>query len=261
MNKKISISGIGLLAFILGLCAAPESIARDRGNALQMAQMQTIANLNNQRAQLDTRISTALGSNQLTNIQADSLRAQLTQNSSLQTGFLADGLIDVSETQSVISGLNAVDSSLQSSIQSYNTTQAAAAQVNYTNSFNNNTPFNNNSRWGNRWTNNWGNRYNTLLNDLNNIQASISSQIASGQQSGRLTSSEYRSLKSELDRLSAKNLQIANSRGRAVISERQNLMDRFNALQTRVTKELNDRDRIASNRFNNLNWSWNRNWR
>ena len=112
MNKNFSISGIGLLAFILGLAALPAD-ARDRDNGhMNAVQMQTVNNLNNQRTQIDAKLNAAIANRTINPAQAASIRSQITANANLQTQYLNDGMLDVTETQALMSGLGTIETSI-----------------------------------------------------------------------------------------------------------------------------------------------------
>lgn len=213
------------------------------------SQNQTIVNLNSQRASLESRIQQGLSTGQLSAAQAESIRAQVNYNMSLQNQSTSDGNLDFTEAQAVLNGLNVIDTSLTAAI--------AAGVPTYTGQNGhpgnwNNGPGNWNNGQGNQgrgWKNNWNNGRNnrqqvsTARTDA--LFTSISAQLEAGRTDGRLTRDEYRMLKSDLTRVT--NDKLASVRSNMFISrtDEERIFNRLTTLNTRTTRELTD-NQIAS---------------
>lgn len=262
MNTNNYLNGIGLIAIILGLYASPQAEARDYSGQMQSVQMQTVANLNTQRANIETKVSNAFSRGQISASQADSIRAQLSQSTSLQNRYLADGIIDVSETQAVINSLNGIDSGVDAQIQAFTSSTAPFGNLNLNSSLgssnrygNYNNGFNHNNHGNHRW-NRPDPQFAAKMTTITNLQTRISTQLDTGRSNGLLTRGEYRSLKSDLSNIEERTQRLADSRGRRFnFDEPQNLISQLNALQTRVTQELRDADRnVAGQRNYGRRW-------
>lgn len=341
MNKNYSLHGIGLVAVILGLAAIPAANAQNNPH-LNAMQMQTVTNLNNQRTQIDTKITTALSNRSITNAQAASFRAQLNANANLQNQFLRDGIIDVSETQNVMNQLNSIDSSitagsvtnvpgtpnfgpggrsqyrssrnisrindqraqvesklnqylssgritldqankhrakLQASTNLQNQYMATHSEltnaecdtlreglegldnaiefsVKYNISHGGVRPSNQgpfppgpgNSGWGRGPGHGWGqSKWSSMYGDITSLETNITNQLTTGRSSGRLTNNEYSDLRASLDRIQDRTDRMRDSGGRFTQEERQAIVNQLNALQTRITTQINDNE-VANRR-------------
>lgn len=255
MNIQRSLMSLSLLALGLTL-SIPASFARDFRFDPNFATMQaqTTANLNTQRAQIEARISTAQSAGQITAAQAADFRAQLAQNGSLQNQYLADGIITVPEVQTLQTSMMGVDSSVQSAISANaNTTfnfassvsqnpyaaHSCAAPASFTPT---NPPHGNAWGWGHKW-----NRSRISDSQLDALQTNISTGLERGRIDRRLTYNEYRSLKSELDRIISRRTRM--NTGGLDFNERHSLYDKLSNLSMRLNKELNDQD--IARRFGN----------
>ncbi|MBX9688298.1 MAG: hypothetical protein K2X27_16435 [Candidatus Obscuribacterales bacterium] len=238
MIKVATTLSVSLIAAGLVLFSAPDAQARDYRAQMNSVQMQTIANLNTQRSSIETRINTAVASNQLSAVQANALKAQLAQTGVQQSQMLQDGVLDVSETQSLINSMNSIDGNLQSSINSY------VGQFPMPGS-STNIPVNGYP------SNPWHRNNFAARQEINNLFSSISNSLENGRSSGRLNRSEYRSLKEDLDKLSLRKDKMYISGGRLNYGESTSLRNSLFSLQSRVDREMNDND---------MAWSHHKHW-
>lgn len=213
------IAGANVLALSLGLFLATDANAQYFGfgagrNHLSAVQEQTRANLDNQRAVMENKITAALNAGQINLSQASSMRAQLRLNRDAQFNAIADGFLSVAETQNLINQMNTIDSSLSS-----------LATVGVTNTY------------GVTYGGGFGNNLNARLSNL-------SSRLERNRSNGRLSSFEYRALRGELDRLNTRLAQM--NMGGLSRFERNQLNSQIDQFQNHFNSEMNDRNGIAT---------------
>lgn len=192
-------------------------------NAHEQMTMQALVN---QRNSIETRIAAALAAGQISVAQAADLRAQLANNANLQTQYSADGRLTFPEAQTLVVALNTLDNSLATA-----TTVAVNPGYGYT------PP---------------SGFYRT--DRLDRLQARLANRLERARVSGRLTASEYTSLKAEFDRIAQREAQMRSSRGFLSRAEHDRLMARLNRLESNVSVQVADRDfgRWNSRSF----WNW-----
>lgn len=188
---------------------APNQLNSTRAR-FDSSQMQTMTNLNSRRDQLNALLSNSLGIGQISPQLANDFRAQLNQNRFLQDQYTSDGQFSFAEAQTVLTALNDLDSRMQATISS-NSTFAP-------------------SPIGNIWA----------PAEFDRIRAQVSSRLDQGRANGRLTASEYNSLRNQLDQIIAQRRQPAYSGRFSNRGEYRRLMSRLTALDNRVTREIND---------------------
>lgn len=213
------IAGANVLALSLGFFLATDANAQYFGfgagrNHLSAVQEQTRANLDNQRAVMENKITAALNAGQINLNQAASMRAQLQVNRDAQFSAMADGFLSVAETQNLISGMNSIDTNLSS-----------LATVGVTNTY------------GVTYGGGFGNNINARLSHL-------SSRLERNRANGRLSNFEYRGLRAELDRLNTRLAQM--QAGGLNRWERNRLMNQIDSFQMHFNTELNDRNGMAT---------------
>jgi hypothetical protein len=213
------IAGANVLAFSLGLFMATDANAQYFGfgtgrNHLSAVQEQTRANLDNQRAVMENKITAALNTGQINRSQAASMRAQLDANRNAQVNAIADGFLSVAETQNLINGMNSIDTSLSS-----------LATVGVTNTY------------GVTYGPGFG-------RDLNAQLSNLSSRLERNRSNGRLSNVEYRALRGELNRLNTRLARL--NMGGLSRFERNQLRNQIDQFQMHFNTELNDRNGIAT---------------
>ncbi|MBY0358351.1 MAG: hypothetical protein K2W82_10155 [Candidatus Obscuribacterales bacterium] len=189
-------------------------------NSGNYTQIQTMANLDSRRSQMDSVVTNAQRMGQINSQQAVDFRAELNQNRQLQNQYTTDGQFSFQEAQLVLTSLNNIDSRLQN--------------------------LSNNPALSSRLVgSNWRNR-----NSLNSLQAQVAAKLEQGRVSRRLSNREYGMLKREFDQISNRKVQLASSGRFSNRGEYGQLLDRFNDLDQRVQYELNNRE-LAGRSHNN----------
>ena len=212
------IAGANIVAFSLGLFTMTDANAQNFGfgggrHQLTAVQEQTRANLDNQRAVMENKITAALNAGQINVSQAASMRAQLQASRNEQFNAIADGFLSVAETQNLIAGMNAMDTNLSS-----------LATVNVTNTY--------------------GVTYGNGNNNFNSRLGQMSTRLERNRNNGRLSSFEYRALRRELDRLNTRLSQM-NAGGLSRF-ERNQLSNQLDDFQDHFNAEMNDRNGVAT---------------
>jgi hypothetical protein len=218
MKSLLTASGISLM-LILGVFSTSPANA------------QSAWDLDRQRSQVESQINSALSSGRISVQNAENHRVQLRQNSAWQQSLLGDGVIDPLEAQQVMGGITGIGQSLFNTMQANaNGFAGGASPLNSLGAVNSNVfaPA-------------------SVGVDMSGTINSLSSQLEAGRTSRQLTSSEYSSLRSELDRLSQR-MQRGAYGGRS-LSEQRSLSTRINNFQVKLNRELNDRD--IAGRFGN----------
>lgn len=226
INDLLNVSLTLLIAVVFAAAVSARDWRDLPGNqSVRSAQIQTAANLNSQRNQIETKITSALNAGQITAGQAGGLRAQLSENLRIQQRSEADGL-SFADAQSLLTSLNSIDSQLQSFLS----TSTAAPS----------------SAFGGR---DYGRDYSRdyrrgrISNaELDQMRTRISSRIEQGRTDGRLSVSEYNRLKAGLDRIASSQNRMMRYRGYLSMDQRQRLRDQYRDLELRVRAEIHDRE-------------------
>ncbi|MBX9571563.1 MAG: hypothetical protein K2X77_21905 [Candidatus Obscuribacterales bacterium] len=210
-----------LIAHNLSTSARPSDFNRpfDRGD-WGSRRTRNADEVNSLRSAAEAKVSTSLASNQITSAQASSVRAILSNNATQQASFMVDGRIDSREKEELTKGIQAAHASLDSLIK-----------INISNNANGAFNFYDKNWWNRNW--------NSGLNSSMVARLSkLSERIERGKIRGRLTASEYTSLKAELDRLSTPNQ--FGFRGRHSRWNKASFETAVNNLELRVRTELTD---------------------
>ena len=232
MSFLKSIAGASVFALSLGLFITTDANAQYFGanHHLSGVQAQTRANLDNQRAVMDNKITTSLNAGQINMMQANNFRAQLSQNSSMQASMLSDGFLSVGETQQLINAMNAIDTNLNSIASTFVNTNPSYA-VNY------------DSRYR-------GGRHLGLGADLQNRMNRLSNRMERARANGTLSNAEYSMLRNAFNRVSSRNSQDLVDNGGLDRFERTKALDRIARLESRLNSEISDRNFTAGAAFN-----------
>ncbi len=193
VDLKFGISAIALSAILFGY-GVQNSEAKNKYDWLNSVQMQTINNLDGQRSRINSKLDTAINSNQLNRNGANSIKRQLADNMDMQTRFLNDRLLDPTETTQLVNNLTAIENNLQAQIQSFSATPSNIL---------------NNSNFGGSWNNNpFGISLGNLnpnsdyakmhISVINHVQK-MQQQIDKGRGNGNLTRSEASKLQNQLN--------------------------------------------------------------
>lgn len=201
----------------------------NNGNpAITQNQLQTMADLNNARARIESKIAAGVASGQISTQQSIDFRAELNQNASTQASYTADGFFAYNEAQSLWNTLNNIESRVQSVLN-----VPIATGTTY--------PYGYSNTLGYGFKPTWGRGYTRGYNNINRMQSDVLSMLNRGRSNGFLTASEYNSLKSEYDAIAAREIQMRSSNNRLNYRERQRLVDRLNSLANNISREINDR--------------------
>lgn len=248
MDKKIKHGGIALLTLVLGLSSYVKVSAADYIDVPADSQIFTKAELDEQRTTIDATLTTALNNGQLTDVQADSVRAKLSQNCKLQQSYMGDGALDTAEGQEVNRGLLGIADALQDDMRA---TVAANAAL-YEGAVMANIPVNTNVSTSRFYKYGFGSDFvdggpdiASNVADFNSKELCLSAQLEGGRSDGRLSGTEYFFLKGKLNDLAARTQQIADLRRRFTWTEQEKMMSKLNDLQSHVNDHLSDNE-IAS---------------
>lgn len=184
-------------------------------NNINYAEAERMTQLDADRAEIDGRISAALGAGRITAAQAADFHAALRNNRALEFQLARDGRFTFSDSQRIASSLSDTNVRLQNAI-SRNIASTTRPAFSY-------APAGHVSRKG-----------------VNDFQNRLAIRLQQGRSSGRLTASEYQSLRNELSSIEAQERQMASPRGFLTFQESQRLMARLDRLQDQLRIELND---------------------
>lgn len=254
MDKKFKVRGVALLSLVLGLSAIPMANANDScAPASVSTKVITPSDLDEQRTELEATVSSAVANGQLTDFQSDSVRAKLNQNCKLQTSYLSDGVLDVSEAQEVRRNLGGIADSMQDSMRATVAANAAAFEGAVMASTPNNTNISTSRFYKYGFGQNFvdgGPDIATNVANYNNKELCLSAQLESGRSDGRLTGTEYFFLKGKLNDVAARTQQIADLRRKFTWDEQDKMNGKINDLQANLSSHLVDNE-IATVDTNN----------
>jgi hypothetical protein len=224
--KSLKLPGINAIALTLSVCLHQPAQANDVlvylqdyfggvNNNITYSEAEKMTRLDADRAEIDGRISAALSAGRINGAQAADFHAQLRSNRALEFQLARDGRFSFSDHQTIASALSDTNVRLQNAIS-------------------NNVVFNPRPGFG------IPPRGYVNRKDVNDLQNKIANRLQQGRSSGRLTMSEYQSLRNELNTIEARERQMASSRGFLSFQENQRLMARLNRLQDQLRVEMND---------------------
>lgn len=247
VDFKFGMSSLALAAILLGY-GVQNSEAKNRNyDALNAAQTQTMANLDGQRARINSKLNTAISNNQLNRAGVNSIRKQLDDNMDMQNRFLRDRLLDPMETTQLVNNLTAIENNLQAQIQSFS---AAPSTI-----------FNNSNFGGGSWNNN---SFGMTLGNLNpnsdygkmhisviNLVQKMQRQIENGKSKGTLTRSEAGQLQSQLNDIVRRDKELVRLPGSTNdIVQTRYLLQSCLDLGNKINYNINDSETTA----NTPNW-------
>ncbi len=228
MQFRKKLSGLLAVALTIGVGTAQSAQANDVrdylnryfggvNNSLNYSEAERMTRADNNRAEIDGRVSAALSAGRITPYQAADLESQLMNNRNLQMQFASDGRFSWSDNQQVTAALGNIEVRLQNSI---NTNIVI-------------TPRPGHGHWQPP-------RGFVARTNVDQLEARIATRIEQGRNNGRLTGNEIARLRSELNNIRARKMQMATSDGYLSFAENQRLLSRLNKLQDQVRVELND---------------------
>lgn len=222
-DKKLA--GVTAIAVALGVCLSQPAKANDAlnyiqdyfggvNNSINYSDARRMAALDDDRAEVDSRINAAASSGRITPLQAADLRAQLRNNRAVQLQLARDGRFSFSDNQRIANSLSTISASVQNAI-------ATNVMV----------P---------RFNPGFAPRGFVARRQVDELQNQIQIRINNGRRNGNLTRSEAESLRAELAAIDARKHQMMNSRGYLSFYENQRLLSRLNRLQDHVRVEMHD---------------------
>lgn len=230
IKTKLALSA-GLVAIVTGMSYGQPAQANDLVNFFRdymgiapnvyspnAHEQMTQQALVNQRNAIEARIAASLAGGQISVAQAADFRAQLANNANLQAQYVADGRLTYPEAQTLVNALTNMDNLLSTTITS-STNVAVNPYYGYT------PP---------------SGYYRT--DRIDRLQARLANRLERARVSGRLTPTEYASLKAEFDRVSAREAQMRTSKGFLSRAEHDRLMARLNRLDSNISVQVADRD-------------------
>ncbi len=248
MEKKIKLGGIALLTLVLGLSSYVKVSASDYIEVPADSQLFTKAELDEQRTSIDATLTTALNNGQLTDVQADSIRAKISQNCKLQESYMSDGAIDLAEGQEVNRSLLGIAEMMQDDMRATVAANAAISEG----AVMANVPLNTTISTARFYKYGFGADFvdggpdiAANVANFNNKELCLSAQLEEGRSDGRLSGTEYFFLKGKLNDLAARTQQIADLRRHFTWTEQEKMVGKLNDLQAHVNDHLSDNE-IAS---------------
>lgn len=236
VDLKFGISAIALSAVLLGY-GVQNSEARNKYDWLNSVQMQTINNLDGQRSRINSKLDTAINSNQLSRNGANSIKRQLSDNMEMQTRFLSDRLLDPVETTQLVNNLNAIENNLQSQIQAF-----TAAPGNIPNS-NAGAPWKDNPFGLSIGNLNPNSDYAKMHISAINLVQKMQRQIDKGKANGSLTRSEVSKMQGQLNDIVRRQKELVRQPGSVNdIVQTRYLLQSCLDLGSRITYNMNDNE-------------------
>lgn len=225
-TRGFKLLGISTVALTLGVCLNQPAQANDVNvylqdyfggvrNSVNYAEAERMTQLDADRAEIDGRISAALEANRISGAQAADFHAQLRNNRALESQLARDGRFSFNDAKAIASSLSDTNVRLQNAIS-------------------NNIVFNPRPGFG------VAPRGTVSRKEVNDLQVKIANRLQEGRASGRLTFTEYQSLRNELSAIEARERQMASPRGFLSFQESQRLLARLNNLQDQIRLEMND---------------------
>jgi len=223
MNMKV---GITAVAMAFGLSLSQPAQANDILNYVQnyfggvnnnvnYAEAERMTQLDDDRAEVDGRISAALSAGRITPAQAGDLHAQLRSNRGLEIQLVRDGRFSFSDAQTVANALSAINVRLQNAMST-------------------NIVINPRPGFG------FPPRGFVARKQVNDLQNQIATRMQRGLSDGRLTNEEFSMLRRELSSIELRERQMRTSQGFLSFQEHQRLISRLNRLQDQMRVEMND---------------------
>lgn len=223
IDKKLA--GVTAVAVALGVCLSQPAKANDAlsyiqdyfggvNNSINYSDAQRMAALDDDRAELDSRVNAAVSSGRITSSQAADLRAQLRNNRVVQLGLARDGRFSFSDNQRIANSLTSIGASVQNAIATHVMVPRPGSG--------------------------FAPRGFVARRQVDELQNQISIRINNGKRNGNLTRSEFETLRNELAAIDARKQEMMNSRGFLSFSENQRLLSRLNRLQDQVRVEMHD---------------------
>lgn len=223
IDKKLTV--VTAVAVALGVCLSQPAKANDAlnyiqdyfggiNNSINYADAQRMAALDDDRAELDSRVNSAAASRRISPAQASDLHAQLRNNRAVQLELARDGRFSFSDNQRISTSLSTISASVQNAI---------ATNVMLPRPGTGFPP-----------------RGFVARRQVEELQNQISIRINNGKRNGNLTRNEFETLKNELAAIDARKQEMMNSRGYLSFNENQRLLSRLNRLQDQVRIEMND---------------------
>ncbi|MDZ4835707.1 MAG: hypothetical protein SGJ27_18175 [Candidatus Melainabacteria bacterium] len=224
IDKKLS--GITVVAVALGVCLSQPAQANDAlgyiqdyfggvNNNVNFGEAQKMAALDDDRAEVDGRIASAVTAGRIKPIEAGDLRAQLRNNRTLALQLVRDGRFSFADNARISNQLSTIAASLQNAI---------ATNVMLPGRSNLALPP----------------RGFVARTQVDELQSRISTRLNNGRRNGDLTRAEFESLRTELSAVDARKREMMNSHGMLSFQENQRLLSRLNRLQDQVRVDMND---------------------
>jgi hypothetical protein len=184
-------------------------------NDINYKEAQRMTSLDQDRAEVDSRIGAALANGRISSIQAADLRAQLRNNRMLEFQLARDGRFSFSDNARISSSLSTINASVQNAIAT-NVRVMPRFRPGY-----NPTGF-------------------VARRQLDELQRRLSMRIHNGRRDGSLTRYEAESLQSELAAIEARKNEMMSSNGMLSFRENQRLLARMNRLEDQIRVETHD---------------------
>ncbi len=175
--------------------------------------------LDSKQAELDSKIATGLANGSLTLTQTRNLRVELQKIRVNEVAALADGRMNYSEEKQLTDQLASLDTSIQA--------QTARWMAN------------NRGRGHGRG---YGYGQNRTASSVSGYSSLLRQRIETGVSSGRLTRSEASRLREMESQTSSLQAQLHASGGRLSHAEERQLLAELDALNAKITKDLNDKE-------------------
>lgn len=251
MQKIFRAKYISLIAVLLGFAAAPKALAAvDYIDIPQTTSTTiTLAQLDSIRTSLEGCVTGALAADQLTEIQADMLRAKLCLNQKQESSFLSDNKLEIAEGQEIMRGLGGIEDVMQASMRATISANSAEHDV----ALMAVTPANTGSIVNSRvYQYGYAERPFTGGPDLagnmaryNNAEIDLSARLEDGRADGFITASEYFQLKGKLNDLVTRTQRNSDLRRNFTWKEQAKLDKKLADFQQDLNDEMSDKQ-IAS---------------
>jgi hypothetical protein len=244
MNRQIQFLCVGLIAMNIGLYPGSSANAKEPYNFYGTpAQIQTAANLTQLRNQISDRITVALTSGRISQVQADQFRAQIDSNIRQQLMCGQNG-ISFTDAQNLLSNLNSIDAQLQSC----QTPLAPAPLPVLSNPWRRFGAQSNYGAYG-KYGNNarYGPGYESIA-DVSRLESRISDRLERERREGRLSPAWYTAFKRELDASTARRTNLLTSRGYMNYEQKQGVVNTLQSLDHKIDSRLDYRH--SASRFN-----------
>ena len=224
IDKKLT--GVTAVAAVaLGVCLSQPAQANDPlnyiqdyfggvNNDLNFNEARRMAALDDDRAEVDSRIEAAVAARRITPMEGADLRTQLRNNRVAQLQLARDGRFSFSDNAQVSRSLTSISASLQNTIASNVVTP--------------------------RPTSMFPPRGFVNRKQVDDLQNQLSLRIHTGRKNGNLTRTEFENLRGELAAIEARKQEMMSPRGMLSFSENQRLLSRLNRVQDQIRVEMHD---------------------